>query len=78
MHKIGGAHLQCVNNHYATFDYKESKTIGVKDYTNQTPSKHFEQKNVQAQPPKNEKIVIICAINRRCTFSMCEQALYEV
>ena len=55
VHKIGGAHLQCVNNHYATFEYKTNKTIGVKDYTNQTPSKHFEQKNVQVQPPKMRK-----------------------
>ena len=22
VHKIGGAHLQCVNNHYAKFEYK--------------------------------------------------------
>ena len=25
--KIGGAHLQCVNNQYARFEYKEMKTI---------------------------------------------------
>ena len=55
VHKIGGAHLHCVNNHYATFEYKEIKTIGVNDCTNQTPSKHFEQKNVQVQPPKMRK-----------------------
>ena len=39
--KIGGAHLQCVNNHYTKFEYKGIKTLGVTDYTNQTPSKHF-------------------------------------
>ena len=39
--QIGGAHLQCVNNHYAKFEYKGIKTFGVTDYTNQTPSKHF-------------------------------------
>ena len=32
-HKIGGAHLQCVNNHYAKFEYKEMNTVGVTDYT---------------------------------------------
>ena len=32
--KIVGAHLQCVNNHYAKFEYKEMKTVGVTDYTN--------------------------------------------
>ena len=39
--KIGGAHPQCVNNHYATFEYIGMKCFGVPDYTNQTPSKHF-------------------------------------
>ena len=33
-HKIGCAHLQCVNNHYAKFEYKGINTVGVKDYTN--------------------------------------------
>ena len=37
MHKIIGAHLQCVNNHYAKFEYKGMKTVGVAEYTNQTP-----------------------------------------
>ena len=34
VHKIGGAHLQCVNNYYAKFEYKGMKTVGVTDYTN--------------------------------------------
>ena len=34
VHKIEGAHLQCVNNHYAKFEYKEINTNGVTDYTN--------------------------------------------
>ena len=32
--QIGGAHLQCVNNHFAKFKYKEMNTVGVTDYTN--------------------------------------------
>ena len=32
-HKIEGAHLQCVNNHYAKFEYKGMNTVGVTDYT---------------------------------------------
>ena len=32
-HNIGGAHLQCVNNHYAKFEYKGMNTVGVTDYT---------------------------------------------
>ena len=27
VHKMGGAHLQCVKNHYAKFEYKEMKTV---------------------------------------------------
>ena len=27
VHKIGGAHHQCVNNHYAKFEYKGMKAI---------------------------------------------------
>ena len=39
MHKIEGAHVQCVNNNFAKFENKEMKTVGNTDYTNQTPSK---------------------------------------
>ena len=46
VHKIDGAHLQCVCNHYAKFEYKGMKTVGVTDYTNQTPSKHFRHKKI--------------------------------
>ena len=38
---VGGAHLQCVNNHYAKYENKRMKTFGVTDYTNQTPPTHF-------------------------------------
>ena len=34
VHKIGGAHHQCVNNHYTKFEYKGMKTFRVTDYTN--------------------------------------------
>ena len=44
--KMGGAHLQCVNNHYAKFENKKMKTVGVTDYTHQNSSKHFGRKNV--------------------------------
>ena len=33
-HKVGGAHLQCVNNHYVKFEYKGMNTVGVTYYTN--------------------------------------------
>ena len=34
VHKMRGAHPQCVNNHYTKFEYKVMKTVGVTDYTN--------------------------------------------
>ena len=33
MHKIKFADLQCVNNHYTKFEYKEMKTFGATNYT---------------------------------------------
>ena len=33
VHKMGDANLQCVNNHYAKFDYKGMDTVGATDYT---------------------------------------------
>ena len=41
VHKIGDAHLQCVIDHYAKFQYIEMKSVGFTDYTTQTPSQHF-------------------------------------
>ena len=34
VHKMVDAHLQCVNNHNAKFEYKRMNTVGVTDYTN--------------------------------------------
>ena len=34
VHKIKGAHLQCVNSHCKKFEYKGMNTVGVTDYTN--------------------------------------------
>ena len=49
--KNGGAQLQCMNNHYAKFEYKGMKTVGVTDYTNQTPPTHFRWKNCLSSTP---------------------------
>ena len=46
VYKIRGAHLQCVNHHYAKFDYKRIKTVGVTDNLNQRNPLHFRWKNV--------------------------------
>ena len=32
--QIRDAHLQCVNNHCAKFEYKVMNTVGFTDYTN--------------------------------------------
>ena len=45
VHKIEGAHLQCMNNHQAKFEDKGMKTVGVTDYTNQAPQKCCGQAN---------------------------------
>ena len=29
---VAGAHLQCVNNHYAKFQYKRMKSVLITDY----------------------------------------------
>ena len=51
VHKTEDAHLQCVNNHYAKFEYKGMKTVGVTVYTN---PKHFEwEKCLSSTPLKN-------------------------
>ena len=34
VHRIGGAYLQCVNNHNANFAKIGMNTVGVTDYTN--------------------------------------------
>ena len=49
---MGGAHLQCVDNHYLKIKYKLMKTVGVTDYTNQIPSKHFGQKMFKLDTPQ--------------------------
>ena len=77
--KIGGAHLQCMDNHYAKFEYKGMKTVGVTYYTNMTPPMQFGRKKCpSSKPVKNEKIFIKCAQNGRCTSSMYEQSLGKV
>ena len=66
MYKIEGANLHCMNNHYAKFEYKGMKTVGVADYTNQTPPMHFGWKTCLSPTPiKNGKLLFIkCAQNR--------------
>ena len=53
--QMRGAHLQCVNNHYAKFENKEMKTVGVTDYTNWAPSKHFYGGKTKFKTPKMNK-----------------------
>ena len=52
----------CVNNHYAKFEYKRTKTVGVTDCTNQTPPMHFRWKIcLNSTPVKNKKRLIYFA-----------------
>ena len=55
VHKIGGAHAQCMNNYYTKFKYYGMQIVGVTEYTKQTPSKHFTEKNSKLKTPKMKK-----------------------
>ena len=50
-----GATVQSMNNHYAKFEYLGMKTVRLTDYTNQTPSKHLNEKNVLSSRPSKIK-----------------------
>ena len=79
VHKIGGARLQCVNNHYAKFEYKATNAVGVTDYTNLGFPIHFGWKNMSKLTSlKNEKKIMKCSHNKRCTSSICVQSLRKV
>ena len=54
---LDGTHRQCVNNHYAKFEYIEMKTF-VSDNTYQKPPKHFGGKITKFETPLSEKIFI--------------------
>ena len=44
-----GAHLQCVNNHSAKFEYKDMNTVGVKITQTRHPLSNWDGKNVLVQ-----------------------------
>ena len=47
-----------MNNHYAKFEYKGMKTVGVTDNTNLTPPMHFGRKKcLSSTSVKNKKNV---------------------
>ena len=79
MHKIGGAHLQCVNNHYAKFEYKGLNTVGVSTlHELGTPLAFMMEKMFKFNTRKKLEKKMKCAQNKRCTSSMCEQSLGKV
>ena len=53
MYKMEGAHLPCVNTHYAKFEYKEMKLLELQITQTRThlPVSTFGQKNVKVQHP---------------------------
>ena len=46
VHKMGGAYLQCVNNHYAKFENKEMKQLELQITQNRHHQSIFGRKNV--------------------------------
>ena len=69
------ANLLCVNNHYA-IEYKGMKNVG--SYRLHKPDTIQAFLDGSSTPLKNEKIVMKCAQNKRCTSSICEQSLCKV
>ena len=61
-----------MNNHYDKIEYKGIKTVGVTDYTNQTPPTHFGWKKcLHSTPVKKMKILIKCAQSSMCAHLQC-------
>ena len=56
VHKKESAHLQCVNYHYAKFEYIGMTTIGVTNYKPNTIQAIWTEKLLSSTPLKNEKI----------------------
>ena len=78
MHIMGAAHFLCMNNQYEKFEYKGMRTVGVADYTNQTPPTFWDGKMSMSNTYKKKKIFIKWAENGRCTSFICEQPLCKV
>ena len=72
--KYMGAHVQL----RIKYKYEGIKTAGVADYTSQTPTKHFRWIRYlcptdMSNRPKNKKMFIKCAQNRRMyEYSSCK------
>ena len=82
MHNIGGAHLQCVNNHCVKFEYKGMNTVGVTDYTSYAPPKHGGWKKcLSSTPVKNEKKIMkrhkIGGAHLQCVNNHCAKFEYK-
>ena len=58
MHETIGAHLLCVNNYYAKFEYKVMNFVGVTDYTNKAPLSISDKKCLSSTPAKNERKIL--------------------
>ena len=72
VHKNRGEHLQCMNNHYAKFEYKGMKIAGVTVYTNQTPPNYFGWKKCpKFNTPQNEEIFIKCVVKIDTAHNQC-------
>ena len=55
VHKMVGALLQCVNNHYAKFEYKVMNTVAVTNYINKAPPKLYGWKKCLSSTPVKKK-----------------------
>ena len=80
---MGGAHLQCVNNHYAKFEYNVTNTvevIGYKQFTKcKQPKVDLDVIMSKLNTPKHlMEYYQMCTGNKWCIPQMCEQSLCKV
>ena len=64
-------------SHYAKFEYKGMKTVGVTYYTNQTPLRIWDGKCLCSIPVKNKKIFYQVCINIGGAHHQCVDNYYE-
>ena len=78
VHKIGGTHVQLMNNHYAKLNIKGWKLFELHFTQTRHHLSILRKKCPVSTPVKNEKVVIKCAQNGKLTSSIFEQSLCKV
>ena len=72
MHKIGGTHVQFMNNYYAKFKIFRDENYFSNILHKPDTFLAFYREKILSSRPKNEKKIMKCVQNMMCTSSMCE------